>query len=102
VTSDDALCEKPNPCFFAFARGRLSRDGHGLHDILHVAQSQYHDIGVARNLGYTVCWIERRQGKKGSGGTPEVPQLTTPDYHFATLAQLADLAETGGLVMKGE
>lgn len=102
VSSDDALCEKPNPCFFAFARGRLSRDGHGLHDILHVAQSQYHDIGVARSLGYTVCWIERRQGKKGSGGTPEVPQLTTPDYHFATLAQLADFAETGGLVMKGE
>jgi putative hydrolase of the HAD superfamily len=102
VTSDDALCEKPNPCFFAFARGRLSRDGHGLHDILHVAQSQYHDIGVARSMGYTVCWIERRQGKKGSGGTPEVPQLTTPDYHFATLAQLADFAETGGLVMKGE
>jgi putative hydrolase of the HAD superfamily len=102
VTSDDALCEKPNPCFFAFARGRLSRDGHGLHDILHVAQSQYHDIGVARSMGYTVCWIERRQGKKGSGGTPEVPQKTTPDYHFATLAQLADFAETGGLVMKGE
>ncbi len=102
VTSDDALCEKPNPCFFAFARGRLSRDGHGLHDILHVAQSQYHDIGVARSLGYTVCWIERRQGLKGSGGTPEVPQKTIPDYHFATLAQLADFAETGGLVMKGE
>jgi putative hydrolase of the HAD superfamily len=102
VTSDDALCEKPNPSFFAFARGRLSRDGHGLHDILHVAQSQYHDIGVARSMGYTVCWIERRQGKKGSGGTPEVPQLTTPDYHFATLAQLADFAETGGLVMKGK
>ena len=69
VTSDDALCEKPNPCFFAFVRGRLSRDGHGLHDILHVAQSQYHDIGVARSMGYTVCWIERRQGMKGSGGT---------------------------------
>lgn len=51
-------------------------------------------------MGYTVCWIERRQGMKGSGGTPEVPQLTTPDYHFATLAQLADFAETVGLVMK--
>jgi hypothetical protein len=31
-----------------------------------------------------------------------VPQLTRPDYHFATLAQLADFADTGGLVMKGE
>lgn len=100
VTSDDALCEKPDPCFFAFARGRLSRDGHGMDDILHVAQSQYHDIGVARSMGYTVCWIERRKGLKGSGGTQEVPELTTPDYHFATLAQLADFAESGKLRMR--
>ena len=71
----------------------------GLHDILHVAQSQYHDIGVARRMGYTVCWIERRMGLKGSGGTQEVPELTTPDYHFATLAQLADFAESGKLRM---
>lgn len=100
VTSDDALCDKPDPCFFAFARGRLSRDGHGLHDILHVAQSQYHDIGVARRMGYTVCWIERRMGLKGSGGTQEVPEATTPHYHFATLAQLADFAESGKLRMR--
>ncbi len=100
VTSDDALCEKPDPCFFAFARGRLSRDGHGMHDILHVAQSQYHDIGVARRMGYTVCWIERRMGLKGSGGTQEVPEPTTPDYHFATLAELADFAESGKLWMR--
>src|SRR4051794_12215656 len=28
VTVDEALCDKPDPRFFAFARGRLSRDGH--------------------------------------------------------------------------
>ncbi|HEY8015632.1 MAG TPA: HAD-IA family hydrolase, partial [Dongiaceae bacterium] len=48
VTVDEAGCEKPDPAFFAFTRGRLSVLGHGLADILHVAQSQYHDIGVAR------------------------------------------------------
>jgi len=100
VTVDDALCEKPDPKFFAFTRGRLSRDGIGLGDILHVAQSQYHDIGVARQLGYTVCWIERRQGMKGTGGTLEAP-VTTPDYHFATLAELADAAEVGRITMRG-
>jgi putative hydrolase of the HAD superfamily len=99
VTVDDALCEKPDPKFFAFARGRLSRDGFGLGDILHVAQSQYHDIGVARQLGYTVCWIERRQGMKGSGGTLEAP-FTEPDHHFATLAGLADAAEAGRIAMR--
>lgn len=98
VTVDDALCEKPDPKFFAFARGRLSRDGILLGDILHVAQSQYHDIGVARKLGYTVCWIERRQGMKGTGGTLEA-DYTKPDYHFATLAQLADAVEAGKVEM---
>jgi putative hydrolase of the HAD superfamily len=89
VTVSEARCEKPDPVFFGFARGRLSCEGIVLEDILHVAQSQYHDIGVARALGYTVCWIERRQGQKGSGGTIEAPH-TKPDLHFTTLGQLAD------------
>ena len=95
VTVDDVRFEKPDPQFFAFARGRLSASGHVLEDILHVAQSQYHDIGVARKLGYTVCWIERRKGLKGTGGTKEAP-ITKPDYHFATLAELADAVEAEG------
>jgi putative hydrolase of the HAD superfamily len=92
VTVDEARCEKPDPVFFGFTRGRLSRDGFVLEDILHVAQSQYHDIGVARKLGYTVCWIERRKGMKGSGGTIAA-EHTKPDHHFATLAELADAVE---------
>jgi putative hydrolase of the HAD superfamily len=93
VTVDEARCEKPDPCFFAFARGRLSTAGYRLEDILHVAQSQHHDIGVARRLGYKVCWIERRKGQKGFGGSPVPAALTMPDFHFATLAELADALE---------
>lgn len=93
VTADDVGLEKPDPQFFAFARGRISAWGFGLKDILHVAQSQYHDIGVARALGYSVCWIERRKGLKGFGGTLEPAAMTEPDYHFTTLAALADAVE---------
>lgn len=93
VTVDDALTEKPDPVFFAFTRGRLSTRGYTLADTLHVAQSQYHDIGVARQLGYTTCWIERRKGMPGFGGTLAVTALTKPDYHFATLAELADAVD---------
>jgi putative hydrolase of the HAD superfamily len=92
VTVDEALCEKPDPNFFGFARGRISRSGFGRDEILHVAQSQYHDIGVASALGYTTCWIERRQGQEGFGGTVSVEKLTAPDFHFPTLAGLADAA----------
>ena len=93
VCFDDTGVAKPDPTFFAFNRGRQSAFGYKQRDILHVAQSQYHDIGIARALGYTVCWIERRQGLEGWGGTPAPEVVTRPDYHFATLAQLADAVE---------
>ncbi|MEP6877149.1 MAG: HAD-IA family hydrolase [Burkholderiales bacterium] len=93
VTCDDALCEKPDPQFFAFAHSRLSTRGFTRDDNLHVAQSQYHDIGVAKRLGLATCWIERRHGQPGFGGTLEVEQITAPDYHFHTLAQLADAVD---------
>lgn len=93
VSCDDALCEKPDPQYFAFTRGRLSTRGYTQADNLHVAQSQYHDIGVAHSLGLTTCWIERRHGQPGFGGTLAVKQITKPDYHFHTLAQLADAVD---------
>lgn len=96
VTVDDALCEKPDPKFFAFARGRLSVAGHRLEDILHVAQSQHHDIGVAKSLGYRTCWIQRRKTLGGWGGSPVPAEVAEPDWHFATLAELADAAEASG------
>lgn len=93
VTADEAINPKPDPLFFAFNRGRQSALGYKQEEILHVAQSQHHDIGVAKSLGYATCWIERRQGQKGFGGTPAVPELTKPDYHFPTLKALADAVE---------
>jgi putative hydrolase of the HAD superfamily len=93
VTADETGCAKPDPQFFAFNRGRQSALGFKLEEILHVAQSQHHDIGVAKSLGYKTCWIERRQGQHGFGGTPAVPRLTTPDFHFPTLKALADAVE---------
>ncbi|MES1926674.1 HAD-IA family hydrolase [Salinisphaera sp. T31B1] len=95
VTFDETGTAKPDPQYFAYNRGRQYAFGYRFEEILHVAQSQYHDIGVARELGYTVCWIERRHGQKGFGGTPDPKQVTTPDAHFTTLAGLADAVEAG-------
>jgi putative hydrolase of the HAD superfamily len=95
LSCDDALCEKPDPRYFAYARGRYDGAwGFKQTDNLHVAQSQYHDIGVSKSLGITTCWIERRHGMKSSGGTI-ASKRTEPDYHFHTLAQLADAVEAG-------
>ncbi|WP_046114359.1 HAD-IA family hydrolase [Aquincola tertiaricarbonis] len=97
LSCDDALCEKPDPRYFAYARGRYEGAwGFTQAQNLHVAQSQYHDIGIAHKLGIDCCWIERRAGQKGFGGTLAVDAITRPDYHFRTLAELADAVEAEG------
>ena len=94
VTAEDVGVCKPDPQVFAYTRGRSSVHGYGLKDWLHVAQSQFHDIGVAKRLGFTVCWIERRHGKKGTGAQPAA-EITQPHYHFTSLAQLVEAVERG-------
>jgi putative hydrolase of the HAD superfamily len=93
VTAEIVETCKPDPLFFAFARGRQSMHHFKQSDYLHVAQSQYHDIAVAKELGYKTCWIQRRKGLAGHGATPAPAKVATPDYHFATLAELADAVE---------
>ena len=96
VTAEDVENCKPDPQFFSYIRGSQRAHGYRLADYLHVAQSQFHDIGVAKRQGYDVCWIERRHGKEGFGGSPEPQQgVTKPDYHFGTLAELAAAVERG-------
>ena len=92
-TADDTGVEKPDPAFFDHVFAELAHDGFGRDDILHVAQSQHHDIGISRRLGMTNCWIERRHAQPGYGGTIEPEQFVEPDYHFVSLAGLADAVE---------
>lgn len=92
-TADDTGTEKPDPAFFEQVFAFVEKDGGTKGDILHVAQSQYHDIGISRQLGMTNCWIERRHAQKGYGGTIEPTAFTEPDHHFTSMAALADAVE---------
>nr|WP_043879199.1 HAD-IA family hydrolase [Azorhizobium caulinodans] len=92
-TTDDTGTEKPDPAFFEQVFSFVEADGGAKDDVLHVAQSQYHDIGVSRQLGLTNCWIQRRHAQPGYGGTIAPSQFTTPDYHFTSMAELADAVE---------
>jgi putative hydrolase of the HAD superfamily len=93
VCCDETGVAKPNPQFFAYNRGRQAAFGYKFGEILHTAQSQYHDIGIATELGYSTCWIERRQGQKGFGATPTPGVVTAPTFTFPTLGALADAVE---------
>ena len=92
-TADDTGTEKPDPAFFEKVFAFVAAEGNSKDDILHVAQSQYHDIGISRKLGLTNCWIERRHAQKGYGGTIEPAEFTKPDFHFISMAGLADAVE---------
>ncbi len=88
ITAEDVGVNKPDPQVFAWCLGRLSASGIGRDEVLHVAQSQFHDIATARRLGIATCWVERRRGRQGSGATPS-SSITEPDRHVRTLTELA-------------
>ncbi len=57
--------------------------------LLHVAQSIFHDVVPAKKMGLATVWVNRRKGKEGFGATPkahEFPDLEVPDLE--TLAEL--------------
>jgi 2-haloacid dehalogenase len=87
VTAEQARGYKPRTenFEFAFARIDVPRER-----ILHVAQSLFHDHVPAKALGMTTVWIDRRQGRTGTGATP--PADATPDLTVPDLRSFAELA----------
>ena len=57
--------------------------------ILHVAQSIFHDIVPAKEIGLSTVWVNRRYNKKGFGATPEAH--AKPDIEIPDLKSLMEL-----------
>ena len=87
VTAQQVRSYKPSSVNFSTAFQRL---GHGPDGILHVAQSLYHDIGPARELGLSCVWVNRRAGKMGPGATT-MTRGVEPDLEVANLKALTML-----------
>ncbi len=86
VTAEDAGSYKPDPNNFAYLIARLSGLGVRPEDVLHTAQSLYHDIAPARDAGLATCWINRRHDRFGTGATP--PATARPDTENQSMAEL--------------
>jgi 2-haloacid dehalogenase len=97
-TAEDIGSYKPDPRNFEYMLARLAEQGIAREQILHTAESLYHDHIPAKRFGLATCWIHRRAGQSGHGATrpPEVD--VTPDFRFATLGEMAAAhrAEVGG------
>jgi 2-haloacid dehalogenase len=90
VTAQQVGSYKPARANFHRA---LERIGHPWDQVVHVAQSLFHDVGPARSLGLATVWVNRRAGRAGSGATP--PAEVLPDQEVPDLATLAALAVPG-------
>jgi 2-haloacid dehalogenase len=89
-TAEDIGSYKPDAHNFAYLIEHLEADlGIGRSQILHTAQSLHHDHVPAERAGLARAWIDRRFGKAGGGATlaPEKPPKV--DFHFKSLAELA-------------
>jgi 2-haloacid dehalogenase len=88
-TAEEIGSYKPDPRNFGYLLDRLAALGHQPADLLHVAQSLYHDHAPANRCGLRSAWIDRRQGKAG-GATPPTDDEVRYDFRFASLAELAE------------
>jgi len=88
-TAQDIGSYKPNPANFRYMLDRLAALGHGKGEILHTAQSLFHDHGPAKRCGLATAWIDRRQDQPGWGATMAPTEKVTWDFRFATLEAMA-------------
>ena len=86
VTAQQAQAYKPSPITFEFAMEKI---WYPRGQILHVAQSVYHDIIPARRLGLATVWVNRRAGKPGTGATKAA--AAEPDMEVSDLRLLAEM-----------
>jgi 2-haloalkanoic acid dehalogenase type II len=87
-TAEDIGSYKPSPRNFAYMLQELSRLGVDKADILHTAESLYHDHAPANDCGLASCWIWRRHGQTGFGATMSPGTTPRHDFRFDSLADL--------------
>lgn len=84
---------KPDPAAFAALLTHCAALGVAAHEVLHVAQSHYHDHGPAAAAGLRTCWLDRRAHAAGWGAVPAPPAACEPEFRLADLHGLAPLLQ---------
>jgi len=58
------------------------------HEILHTAESLFHDHVPANRFGLASCWIYRRHAQEGFGATMNPGSMPVYDFRFNSMAEL--------------
>lgn len=87
-TAGDIGSYKPAMRNFDYMLEDLNRRGFANGDILHVAESLFHDHEPANAAGIANCWIHRRHDKQGFGATMTPKSQPRFDFRFTSMAEL--------------
>ena len=97
-TAQDIGSYKPSPRNFDYMIGKLVNLGLTQHDVLHTAESLYHDHVPANRHSLASCWIHRRHAAPGFGADMNPGAIPKVDFRFNSMADLvkAHAVEIGG------
>ena len=90
VTAEDVGSYKPSPRNFERMIATLARDGVDKGQILHTAESLFHDHVPANRIGLASAWVFRRHDKEGFGATSRPAEMPRIDFRFNSLADMAE------------
>ena len=88
-TAEEIGSYKPDLRNFEYLLDRLGETGLEKSDLLHVAQSLFHDHAPANRFGIASAWIDRRHDKPGGGATKLPEPMPHFDFRFTSLEELA-------------
>lgn len=89
-TAEDIGSYKPSSRNFDYMLENLSRMGIRKNQILHTAESMFHDHHPARQFDLANCWIYRRHDQRGFGATMNPGELPACDFMFHSMADLVE------------
>ena len=93
ITAEDVGAYKPAENHFRALEAALPGLGVERGELLHVAQSLFHDHVPAKREGLPSVWINRRHERPGWGATPEPAGDYSYALEFGSMGEFADAAD---------
>src|SRR6185437_809400 len=88
-TAEDCGSYKPSERNFDYMLAKLETLGLRKNEILHTAESMFHDHAPANRHGLASCWIYRRYDQEGFGATMNPGEMPRYDFRFDSMADFA-------------
>ena len=93
-TAEDIGYYKPSRQNFEYMLINLTRMGIQKKDVLHTAESMFHDHVPANCIGLANCWINRRHDRKGFGATMDPVDIPWVQFTFNSLNEMVEAHKT--------